>query len=98
MEMSAFIASGDILVMKHLIACSVSWLAFLTGTVSFGLPVIISPIQGTTNRVSLGSRLVLSVQALSAVSAVTYQWRFGSTNIAEATNSTLVLDSIGASQ
>ena len=84
--------------MNRFFACTFISLVVFALSVGFGMPVILSPTDATTNRVSLGSRLVLSTAATSPVSSLTYRWKFGSNDIAGATNSSLVLNSIQTDQ
>src|SRR4029450_5695251 len=66
------------------------------GPMTFGLPVIQSPSETSTNRVSLGAR-GLRVEATSTISpTVSYQWRFGTEEIPGATEAELVLDGVRA--
>ena len=66
---------------------------------ALGLPVIQSPSEASTNRVSLGARVVLQVAATSIISpTLSYQWRFGTEVIPSATNAVLVLDGIRTNQ
>jgi hypothetical protein len=75
-------------------------LAVMLGTqIAICLPVIQSPSGSRTNRVSLGARVVLKVEAASAISpALSYQWRFGLDDIPGATNAVLTLERIRTNQ
>jgi hypothetical protein len=82
--------------MKRFFTCTTY--LFLAASLAYGLPGVLSPLSVTTNRVSLGSRLILSVQATSSVSALSYQWMLGSNDLVDATHSILVLNSVGPTQ
>ena len=65
----------------------------LTLPKALGFPVIQSPSEAIINRVSLGARVVLQVEATSIISpTLSYQWRFGAAEIPSATNALLDLD------
>ena len=99
LQVSAFGVSGGKLVMKlEIVSAARLITTVFTASVALATPAILSPSSPTTNRVSLGGRLMLSVEATSSVSAVSYQWRFGSTNIVDATNSIFILNSIQTNQ
>jgi hypothetical protein len=67
--------------------------------VIMALPVLQSPIEPSTHRVSLGARVSFRVEATSAISpTLSYQWRFGSGDIPDATNAVLILDGIRTNQ
>ena len=74
-------------------------LAAVLSPVVVGLPVIQSPSDVSTNRVSLGARVVLQVEATSIISPkLSYQWRFGAEDIPVATNAVLVLEGVRTNQ
>ena len=71
--------------MKRLFAVALALV--LAGRVAISLPLIQSPTELTTNRVSLGARVALRVEATIAISrTLSYQWRFGTGDIPGATN------------
>src|SRR5258708_10883645 len=86
--LSGLARTGGKEVMRLLIIQFLGVSATAFGLMTFGSPVITSPHSATTNRVSLGSRLVLTVDAASTVSALSYQWRLCSEERVGATNST----------
>ncbi|MDB6037239.1 MAG: hypothetical protein JWM99_1080, partial [Verrucomicrobiales bacterium] len=78
---------------------SIALAAILAGPVVIGLPVIQSPHEATTNRVSLGARVVFRVEATSTTwPKLSYQWRFGAGDIPGATNAVLILEGVRINQ
>src|SRR3954469_19884186 len=65
---------------------------------TFGSPLIVSPQQATTNRVSLGSRLVLRVDATSPYSEILYQWVLRTIDVPAGTNASLSIDNVRTNQ
>ncbi|MDB6033338.1 MAG: hypothetical protein JWM16_3676 [Verrucomicrobiales bacterium] len=63
-----------------------------------GAPVLVSPQGPTTNRVSLGSKVVLTVEATSPSSEILYQWALGTNDLLAATNATLSIDKVTTNQ
>src|SRR5688572_10952907 len=69
--------------------------AAVASRLAFAVPVIQSPAEATTNRVSLGAHITFRVNATSATSpAISYQWLFGGDEIPGATNAVLVLSGV----
>jgi hypothetical protein len=96
-KLSAFPLSGDKMAMSCEIFRGFGVLMVWGACIASAMPVV-SPATPTTNRVSWGGRLVISANATSPVSALSYQWRFGSNDLVGATNSVLVLNSVQTNQ
>ena len=94
-SVSAFAASGDKSVMNLVFVRALSAANTVASvTIASALPMISFPSNATTNRVSLGSIVTLAAEATSAVSSVSFQWRFGATNLPGASNATLVINRV----
>lgn len=97
LNMSAFTLSGDKLVMKQTFVC-LAGIGFIFGLNLLGAPLIVSPQASTTNRVSLGSTVVLAVSATSPASEILYQWALGTNDVPAATNASLSINNVRTNQ
>src|SRR5436190_9272309 len=83
--------------MKLAFGCLVGIVACFGFSV-FASPLIVSPKDATTNRVSLGSKVVLTVGATSPYSEMLYQWALGTNDVPTGTNASLGLDNVRTNQ
>jgi hypothetical protein len=83
--------------MKVAFGCLVGIVACFGFSV-FASPLIVSPKDATTNRVSLGSKVVLTVGATSLYSEMRYQWALGTNDVPAGTNASLGLDNVRTNQ
>jgi len=83
--------------MKLAFGCLVGIVACF-GFCVFASPLIVSPKDATTNRVSLGSKVVLTVGAASPYSEMLYQWALGTNDLTGGTNASLGLDNVRTNQ
>jgi hypothetical protein len=78
---------------------SAAFAIFLAAPATMALPLIQSPAEARTNRVSPGAHISLRVEATSTTSpTLSYQWRFGTEDIPGATNAVLIMDAIQTNQ
>jgi hypothetical protein len=97
--LSAFGLAGDKLAMIDQIVRTVGVLVMCGSCVPTALPIFL-PSLSTTNRVSLGGRIVLKRECdeCGLCRVVSYQWQLGPHAIRGATNSALILRGIQTNQ